>query len=170
MGKVVNRPKPDLTIQSYLPETWKGMKRVSKHFFVNLFTKKGYVTKQYPEERFPYAPRYRGTHRLMLREDGSVRCVACFLCATACPADCIRIVAGESDRPDVEKYPVVFEIDHLKCIFCGFCEEACPCDAIRLDTGEHRQPEYTRVAEITGKADLMARGGLSIAPQGGKFK
>lgn len=170
MGKLVNRPEPDLTIRSYLPETWKGMKRVSRHFFVNLFTKGGFVTKQYPEERFPYAPRYRGTHRLMRREDGSVRCVACFLCATACPADCIRIVAGESPNSEIEKYPVVFEIDHLKCIFCGFCEEACPCDAIRLDTGEHRAPGYTREDEITSKRDLFSRGGLSVSKQGGIYK
>jgi len=170
VGKLVHRPEPDLTIQSYLPETWNGMKRVSRHFFVNLFTKKGFVTKQYPEERFPYAPRYRGMHRLMRREDGSVRCVACFLCSTACPADCIHIVAGESDNREVEKYPVVFEVDHIKCIFCGFCEEACPCDAIRLDTGEHRVPGYSREEELTGKVDLLARGALSVSRQGGRFK
>ena len=171
MGKPVNRPSlDDPSIKSYLPEVLRGIKTTSKHFFRNLFTGKGYATKQYPEERFPYAPRYRGAHRLMKREDGRVRCVACYMCVTACPADCIRIVAAESDDPAIEKYPAVFEIDHLKCIFCGFCEEVCPCDAIRLDTGEHRAPGYTREELITRKEQLLAKGGQSLAPQGGIYR
>lgn len=170
MAKPVNRPEPDLTIKTYLPEIWKGMKVTGRHFFVNLFTGRDIVTAQYPEEKRPYPPRYRGMHRLMRREDGSVRCVACFLCATACPADCIRIVAGEHEDPNIEKYPVVFEIDHLKCVFCGLCVDACPCDAIRMDSGLHREPAYTRAQELTGKQDLLALGSLSTAPQGGEFK
>ena len=61
-----------------------------------------------------------------------MKCVACFLCATACPAHCIDIVGIESPWPDREKYPESFSIDELRCIFCGMCEEACPVDAIEL--------------------------------------
>ena len=75
---------------------------------------------------------YRGVHRLNRDAQGRVKCVACFLCATACPAHCIDIVAAESPWPDREKYPQSFTIDELRCIFCGMCEEACPVDAIEL--------------------------------------
>jgi len=170
MGKLVDRPVPDLTIRSYLPEVVRGLKVSARHFFKGLFTKDGIVTQQYPEVKVPYTPRFRGHHRLMRREDGSVRCVACFLCSTACPADCIRIVAGEHEDRDIEKYPVAFEIDMLKCIFCGMCEEACPCDAIRLDSGEHRLPASSRDDERSAKVDLLSRGGLSVARQCGEFK
>lgn len=65
-------------------------------------------------------------------EKGRVKCVACFLCATACPARCITIEPGPSPWPDREKYPVAFEIEELRCIYCGMCEEACPVGAIEL--------------------------------------
>jgi len=87
-----------------------------------------------PEQRYqpPDPLLYRGVHRLNRDEQGRVKCVACFLCATACPAHCIDIVAAESPWPDREKYPESFTIDELRCIFCGMCEEACPVDAIEL--------------------------------------
>lgn len=170
MGKLVDRPEPDITIQSYLPEVWNGMKRVSRHFFANLLMKKGFVTIQYPEQKVLYESRFRGNHRLMHRDDGSVRCVACFLCSTACPADCIHIEAQVTQDQDVEKAPAVFMVDHLRCIFCGFCEEACPCDAIRLDSGEHRVPAFCRKDELSGKEDLLSRGAPSVSKQGGDYK
>jgi NADH-quinone oxidoreductase subunit I len=85
---------------------------------------------------------YRGVHRLNRDAEGRVKCVACFLCATACPAHCIDIVATESPWPDREKYPEAFQIDELRCIFCGMCEEACPVDAIEL----------TSLLDLTGKS------------------
>lgn len=170
MAKLVERPERDVTVQSYLPEIWKGMKVSSRHFFRNLLTGKGYATIQYPDEVRPYAARYRGQHRLTLREDGSVRCVACYCCSTACPADCINIEAGDLGDREIEKHPVVFEIDYMKCIFCGFCEEACPQDAIRLDSGRHKAPAFTREDEVFGKVDLMKDSVLSVSQQGGNLK
>ena len=112
----------------------------------------------YPEERRPYAPRYRGRHRLTLKESGDVTCTACFLCATACPARCIHIEAAEHEDPRVEKFPHRYEIDTLLCIYCGYCVEACPVDAIRMDTGLHPEvyPPDPRLF-IEDKETLMLR-------------
>jgi NADH-quinone oxidoreductase subunit I len=152
--------------RTFLPAVLKGLGITARHFFQNLFARKDTVTVEYPEERFPYPERYRGVHRLMLRDDGSVRCVACMLCPTVCPAHCITIHPGE--RPDSnEKFPVVFEIDELRCVVCGLCVEACPCDAIRMDTGVHMAPSTERGDGVLGKVDLMKRGTLSSAHQGG---
>lgn len=89
-------------------------------------------TVNYPEEKYEYSPRFKGNHVLTVKKDGSLRCTACMLCATNCPADCIKITASEHEDPTVEKYPIAYEIDMLRCVFCGFCEEACPVDAIRM--------------------------------------
>lgn len=114
--------------RSYLPLFVDGLRTTFRH----LVSPK--ITVQFPEERhsFPDPLIYRGVHRLNRDQQGRVKCVACFLCATACPAHCIDIVAAPSPWPDREKYPVVFNIDMLRCIFCGMCEEACPVDAIEL--------------------------------------
>ena len=119
---------------------------------------KPWATYQYPDESRPYAPRYRGRHRLTLNDDGAVRCTACFLCATACPANCIYIEATEHDNSDIEKFPARYEIDTLLCIYCGYCVEACPVDAIRMDTGIHPEiyPPDPR-AFIEDKETLMTR-------------
>jgi NADH-quinone oxidoreductase subunit I len=98
----------------------------------NLFNRKRMPTLNYPEEKYNYGPRFKGNHVLTVKKDGSIRCTACMLCATNCPANCISIVASEHTDPKVEKFPVKYEIDILRCVFCGFCEEACPVDAIRM--------------------------------------
>lgn len=132
----------------YFPEVIRGMMVTSHHFARNLAihtlhlfglakNRQAAITVQYPEERFPYPDTFRGRHRLTLKENGSVQCTACFLCSTACPAECIYIEAGEYPDNPIEKFPVRYEIDTLRCIYCGFCVEACPCDAIRMDTGLH---------------------------------
>ncbi len=140
--------------KTYYPELWKGLVVTSRHFFVNmsrhigramgLKTAAPMVTIQYPEEKRWISPRWRGLHRLMLRPDGAPRCVACMMCETACPTECIYITAGESADGRIEKYPVAFEIDLLRCCFCGLCVEACPEDAIRMDTGIIDLGGYTR--------------------------
>lgn len=170
MGYLVDRPDLTLAEQAYVPELIKGMGVVGRHVMKNLFGRQETVTVQYPEEKTPYAPRYRGHHRLMYREDGRVRCVACQLCSTACPANCITIKSGDYGDQTIEKYPVTFDIDLLVCVYCGMCEEACPCDAIRLDSGEHTPCELHRKDSRVGKVDLMQLGDLSTAEQGGTFK
>ncbi len=95
------------------------------------------VTVQYPEERRVLPERTRGRHVLHRYENGLERCIGCFLCAAACPADCIYIEAAENTPENRvsagERYARVYEIDELRCIFCGFCEEACPTGAITLE-------------------------------------
>ena len=131
----------------FVPEVFKGLGTTLRHAFENFgrngSNKKNIWVLQYPEQKRDdrpveeggqYKPYFRGVHRLNKDEDGRVRCVACFMCQTACPAHCIHIVADESPWPDREKYPKQFDIDELRCIYCGMCEEACPCDAIELTT------------------------------------
>ena len=124
--KWVQEPRFGLLEKLYLPAIWDGLATTVRH----LFTPK--VTMQFPEERPKMPPNYRGVHRLNRDEQGRVKCVACYMCSTACPARCIDIVAAPSPWPDREKYPETFVIDELRCIYCGMCEQACPCDAIEL--------------------------------------
>lgn len=123
----------------YLTSIAQGMALTLKIFFKQLLRLEKTETVEWPEQPPTYGPRFKGKHFLTTRPDGQVRCTACFLCATACPAQCIFIEAGQHPSRETEKYPVRFEIDILRCVFCGYCEEACPVDAIRLG------PEYAMV-------------------------
>jgi len=122
----VEEPKINIFEQLYLPAVVSGLATTVKHMFMPK------VTQQFPEEKPDLPPNYRGVHRLNRDENNRVKCVACYMCATACPAHCIDIVAAPSPWPDREKYPETFVIDELRCIYCGMCEEACPVDAIEL--------------------------------------
>jgi len=130
--KWVEEPKLGLAGRMYLSSLVDGLSTTAKHFFKAVGG--GTVTQQFPEERpvFGNPLIYRGVHRLNKDEQGRVKCVACFMCATACPAHCIDIIGAEAPWDDREKYPQSFVIDELRCIFCGMCEEACPVDAIEL--------------------------------------
>ncbi|HPW18106.1 MAG TPA: NADH-quinone oxidoreductase subunit I [Candidatus Aminicenantes bacterium] len=130
-------------------EILRGTGITARHFFVNMglhtlglfgvrTKRRGAVTIQYPEVRKPLAPRHRSLHRLRPRGDGRPSCVACMLCVTVCPAECITVEAAEDPDPEVQKAPARFVVDLDRCCFCGFCVEACPVDAIRMDTGEIR--------------------------------
>jgi len=176
--KVVNRPG-SFSQQMFLPAIAEGMGVTFRHFLKNFagnaanVVKKGMRAKtdiqtiEYPEEKKQYPARHRGLHRLMLRDDGQVRCVACMMCPTVCPAHCITIVPEEAPDGRIEKRPRIFEIDELRCVVCGLCAEACPCDAIRMDTLDHAKPTTRRVDAILDKEELMSRGVASIAVQGG---
>ena len=132
--KWVDEPQLGFTGRMYLTPIIDGLTTTAKHFFKTVGGDT--VTQQFPEERpvFGNPLIYRGVHRLNKDEQGRVKCVACFLCATACPAHCIDIIGTEAPWDDREKYPQSFVIDELRCIFCGMCEEACPVDAIELTT------------------------------------
>jgi NADH-quinone oxidoreductase subunit I len=126
----VEEPKLGMFEKLYLPTIADGLQTTMKHLWR---TVRGHeVTRQFPEVRPQLPPNYRGVHRLNRDEHGRVKCVACYMCSTACPAHCIDIVAAPSPWPDREKYPETFVIDELRCIYCGMCEEACPVDAIEL--------------------------------------
>lgn len=134
--KIVKREGNSFKEKLYIPAIFGGMKTTLNHFLTNLNDTSNVKTFSYPEEQpRDITSRYRGVHRLTKREDESIRCVACFMCATACPAECIFIEAKEREDGVDEKMPEVFTIDLLECVFCGGCVEACPCDAIRMDTG-----------------------------------
>jgi NADH-quinone oxidoreductase subunit I len=137
----------------YLP-LLTGLAVTLKHFLRNLFQPGKRLTIEYPEKRRDYSHRFRGHHILTTRPDGSVRCVACFLCAQACPAECIHIEAAEHPDVNIEKYPKVYEIDMLRCVFCGYCVDACPEEAIIM-SNNYDMAYFNRAQTIVGKGDLM---------------
>ena len=153
--KVVRRRELTFWEKLYVPQIVSGLKITFTHFFRNLFLHTAHqfgrlknlsaaATFQYPEQLRPLMLRYRSRHRLTVREDHSPRCVGCMLCETVCPAKCITIVPGEHPDPNVEKYPIRFDIDLGVCVYCGYCVEVCPEDAIRMDTGILDVAAYSR--------------------------
>ena len=152
----------------YLWEVLKGLWITIGHVFRNIvYPKKQFRTIEYPDQRKPMPENYKGAHRLTLRPDGKVKCVACMCCPTVCPANCITIIPAETTNANVEKYPAVFEIDELRCVVCGLCVEACPCDAIRMDTGKHAPAVEERADGVIDKDTMLGMGSRSIATQGG---
>lgn len=150
--------RPSAVASWYLPGILAGLVFTFKKMVHNLLHQKQMPTLNYPEEQYNYGPRFKGNHVLTVKKDGSIRCTACMLCATNCPAQCIKITAAESEDPTVEKFPISYEIDVLRCVYCGFCEEACPVDAIRMG------PEW-QTAALTGSKFTYDIQQLAYRPQ-----
>jgi NADH-quinone oxidoreductase subunit I len=155
----VDRPKQSFGERIYLGSIIKGLAVTMRHFLRNLFGQKDVATIQYPEERREYSERMRGRHILTTKDDGSLRCVACYMCETACPADCITIIAEEDPEATVEweKRPLIFEIDLLRCVFCGYCVDACPKEAIIMSR-KHEMSFTTREEAVVGIDQLRQKG------------
>jgi NADH-quinone oxidoreductase subunit I len=133
----------------FLWELLKGMRVTGKH----LFARK--ITVQYPDEKTPKSPRFRGLHALRRYPNGEERCIACKLCEAVCPALAITIESEE--REDGTRRTTRYEIDLFKCIYCGFCEEACPVDSI-VETDIHEFHFENRGENIITKEQLLAIG------------
>jgi len=152
-SKVVVKKEMTLAERLYIPAIFSGMIITFKH----LFRKK--VTIQYPEQTREVSKIWRGQHVLKRDEIGAERCTACGLCAVACPAEAITMIAaerkpGEEHLYREEKYAATYEINMLRCIFCGDCEEACPKEAIFL-TDRKVESLYTRAELVYGKDILV---------------
>jgi NADH-quinone oxidoreductase subunit I len=154
--KRMKPPTLNLAEKFYLPQIAVGLGVTGRHMLGVMFGGKA-ITVQYPEEKHVPSPNYRGVHRLNKDDQGRVRCVACMLCATACPAHCIDIVGATAPDtwPDREKYCESFVIDELRCIYCGMCEEACPVEAIEL-TGLYDLTGLSREQMIFDKTKLLS--------------
>ena len=133
----------------FLTELLRGMQLTGKAFF------RRKVTVQYPEEKTPLSPRFRGLHALRRYPNGEERCIACKLCEAVCPAMCITIDSEE--RPDSTRRTTRYDIDLFKCIYCGFCEEACPTDAIVM-TRHFEFHMEERGQAVIDKARLLKQG------------
>ncbi len=152
-SKVVVKKEMTFLERIYLPAILGGMRITFSHLF------KKSVTIRYPEQKREIAPVWRGQHVLKRDENGAERCTACGLCALACPAEAITMVAAEREKGEEklyreEKYASIYEINMLRCIFCGLCEEACPKEAIFL-TDRLVPTELKRSEFIYGKDKLV---------------
>src|SRR5512135_506811 len=121
--------------------------------FLHLFARK--ATVRYPEEKITLPARWRGRIILSRDPDGGERCVACYLCAVACPVGCIALQAAEDEHG--RRYPEFFRINFSRCIFCGFCEDACPTCAIQL-VPDYEMSEYDRQNMVYEKEHLLVDG------------
>ncbi len=158
--KIINVDRPKMTFgeRIYLGSIIQGLAVTMRHFLRNLFGQKDVAVIPYPEVKRQYSERLRGRHILTEKDDGSLRCVACYMCETNCPADCIHIIAEEDPNApvDSEKRPAVFEIDLLRCVFCGYCVDACPKEAIIMSR-THEMAFATREEAIVGIEELRKK-------------
>ncbi len=139
----------DFVFSFMLLEMFKGMRLTGRYFFARK------ITIQYPEEKTPASPRFRGLHALRRYPNGEERCIACKLCEAVCPALAITI---ESEvRDDGSRRTTRYDIDLTKCIFCGFCEESCPVDSI-VETHIHEYHGEERGDLLFTKEMLLAVG------------
>lgn len=154
-SKQVSNKEMTFSERMYLPAIVGGLRVTFSHML-----KKG-ATVQYPEQVREHSDVFRGQHVLKRDAEGRENCTACGLCAVACPAEAITIVAGERQPGEEhlyreEKYAIEYDINMLRCIFCGLCEEACPKDAIYL-TNRIVPSNYERNDFIFHKEDLVEK-------------
>lgn len=152
-SKLVVKKKMTFWERIYLPAIVSGIAITIKHLF------KKSATTRYPEKKREISEVWRGQHVLKRDDNGAERCTACGLCAVACPAEAITMVAAERKKGEEklyreEKYAATYEINMLRCIFCGLCEEACPKEAIFL-TDRIVSTDYGRDEFIYGKDKLV---------------
>ncbi|OHC75894.1 MAG: NADH-quinone oxidoreductase subunit I [Rhodospirillales bacterium RIFCSPLOWO2_12_FULL_58_28] len=133
----------------FLTELVSGMALTLRYFF------RAKITINYPYEKGPLSPRFRGEHALRRYANGEERCIACKLCEAACPAQAITIEA--EPRNDGSRRTTRYDIDMTKCIFCGYCQEACPVDAI-VEGPNFEYATESREELIYDKAKLLANG------------
>lgn len=133
----------------FLWELLLGLKLTGRYFFAKK------ITVQYPDEKTPQSPRFRGLHALRRYPNGEERCIACKLCEAVCPA--LAITIESQQREDGTRRTTRYEIDLFKCIFCGFCEESCPVDSI-VETRIYEYHFEKRGEHIIGKDRLLAIG------------
>ena len=155
MAKVIERKPLTLAERTYLPQVVSGLKTT----FLQIFKKS--VTLEYPEQRPPIPPGYRGVPTLVKDPDGREKCVSCQLCEFVCPPKAIRIQPGEIENENyahVEKAPREFDIDMLRCIYCGLCQEVCPEEAIFLQE-IYTLSGYGRAEMVNNKEKLYELGG-----------
>ena len=143
-------PLKDFVSSFFLLELLKGFKLTGRHFFQRK------ITVQFPEEKTPLSPRFRGLHALRRYENGEERCIACKLCEAICPAQAITIEAGPR-RNDGTRRTTRYDIDMVKCIYCGLCQEACPVDAI-VEGPNFEFATETREELYYDKERLLANG------------
>ncbi len=139
----------DLFNSFFLIELLQGLRLTGRH----LFTRK--YTIEYPEERAPQSPRFRGLHALRRYPNGEERCIACKLCEAVCPA--LAITIESEPRADGTRRTTRYDIDLFKCIYCGFCEESCPVDSI-VETRIYEYHFERRGENIIHKEELLALG------------
>ena len=170
--RFIEEPTIGFLERMYIPAILGGLATTIGHIL-----KPQVKTEQYPEQEPELPPNYRGVHRLNRDGDGRVKCVACYMCATACPAHCIDIVAAPAPAQwkDREKYPETFVIDELRCIYCGMCEEACPVDAIELTslydlTGLSREQMVFDKEKLLSVFDMTTKAGTDpVRTQAGRL-
>ncbi len=159
MSYYIDRPEGRTIWEKiYIPEILRGLFITGRHFLKNLIFMNRRMTVEYPDVKRKMPPGYRAEHRLMRREDGTIRCTACMLCATICPSSCIDIEAEEINGSPYEKRAKTYIINELRCVFCGLCVEACPCDAIRMDSGRYENASFNRSTLIYTKEKLLENG------------
>src|SRR3954466_13094412 len=152
--QTLQRPASAFSLKDFLSsfmlvELFKGLRITGKYFFARK------ITVQFPEEKTPLSPRFRGLHALRRYENGEERCIACKLCEAVCPA--LAITIESEQRDDGTRRTTRYDIDLVKCIYCGFCEESCPVDSI-VETNIHEWHFESRGETVYTKPMLLAIG------------